>query len=103
MFSASLANLMILCHRGLLFHFIPQVKFWITFNEPWATTWLGYGNGLFAPGYKVPAIPPYTATHNIIRSHVAAYHSYRQLYQPIQQGTSKPNDILVLIKTLLSK
>ncbi|XP_064613344.1 lactase/phlorizin hydrolase-like [Liolophura sinensis] len=71
-----------LCFRS----FGDRVKFWITFNEPWATTWLGYGNGLFAPGYKVPYGPPYTAAHNIIRSHVEAYHTYREFFQPSQQG-----------------
>lgn len=29
-----------------------RVKHWITFNEPWVFTWLGYTIGVHAPGYQ---------------------------------------------------
>lgn len=28
----------------------PRVKYWITFNDPWCSSILGYSTGLFAPG-----------------------------------------------------
>jgi beta-glucosidase len=32
--------------------FGDRVKKWITLNEPWCTSWLGYSNGVHAPGKK---------------------------------------------------
>ena len=30
--------------------FGSKVKYWLTFNEAWTFTWLGYGSGVNAPG-----------------------------------------------------
>ena len=46
---------------------------WITLNEPWATSVLGYGDGTFAPGVRGIGDSVYVAAHNQIRAHAKAY------------------------------
>lgn len=60
---------------------IFQVKLWITFNEPFVVSWLGHGIGVMAPGISEPGSTVYTVTHNIIRSHVKAYHTYNDHFR----------------------
>jgi lactase-phlorizin hydrolase len=62
------------------------VKLWITFNEPWVFSVLGYGTGEMAPGGKNTTADPYIAGHNIIRAHAEAYHSYNNTYRASQKG-----------------
>lgn len=57
-----------------------QVKYWITFNEPYVVCWLGYGINVFAPGIYDPGAAPYRAAHTIIKAHAKAYHTYKQKY-----------------------
>ncbi|KAF4626007.1 hypothetical protein G7Y89_g12157 [Cudoniella acicularis] len=38
-------------YARVLFKALPKVKYWITFNEPWCSSILGYNTGLFAPGH----------------------------------------------------
>jgi beta-glucosidase len=47
-----------------------RVKHWITFNEPWVFTWVGYVMGRHAPGYMsdVPT-PALAGTHHLLLSH----------------------------------
>ncbi|XP_076816813.1 uncharacterized protein LOC143462503 [Clavelina lepadiformis] len=67
--------------------FGDRVKFWITFNEPYVVTWLGYGIGAFAPGiWWQPDTAPYLAAHNIIRAHAKAYRTYEKKYKASQGG-----------------
>eukprot|EP00923_Selenidium_pygospionis_P004137 GHVN01006568.1.p1 GENE.GHVN01006568.1~~GHVN01006568.1.p1 ORF type:complete len:481 (+),score=31.85 GHVN01006568.1:64-1506(+) len=66
--------------------FGDRVKHWITFNEPWVVTWLGYGLGVFAPGRK-SSTEPYIAGHNILRSHGHAVDLYRSKFLQQQKGT----------------
>lgn len=56
--------------------FGDRVKHWITFNEPWVVSLLGYGQGLMAPG-RISTSEPYTAAHHILRSHAKAVKCYR--------------------------
>ena len=56
------------------------MKLWITFNEPYVVTWLGYGIAVFAPGVYSPGYAPYRAAHTIIKAHAKAYHSYKDTY-----------------------
>ena len=63
-----------------------QVKYWITFNEPFVISWAGYGAGNFAPGIKEPATLPYRVTHNIIKSHTEVWHLYNDKYKQRQKG-----------------
>ena len=55
---------------------ILQVKFWITFNEPWIVAYLGYGVAAFPPQVKSPGEGVYVATHNLIKAHAKAYRVY---------------------------
>lgn len=82
--------------------FGPKVKRWLTFNEPWTFTWLGYGTGTNAPGRCTQgtvrkdcdsvggggntATEPYIVTHNIILAHGTAVKTYRDKYQKDQGG-----------------
>jgi len=66
--------------------FGDRVKYWITFNEPWVVTWLGYGVNAFAPGVYGPDVTTYVVTHNIIKSHAEAWHTYDRLFRPTQHG-----------------
>ena len=63
-----------------------QVKWWLTFNEPWVTTTLGYDGGVFAPGVKKPGMGAYTTAHTIIKAHAEAWHLYNDVYRPEQGG-----------------
>jgi len=67
--------------------FGDRVKDWITFNEPWCSTVLGYANGEMAPGRSVaPATEPYLAAHHIILSHARAVRRYRAEFLEAQGG-----------------
>ncbi|WP_298474438.1 GH1 family beta-glucosidase [uncultured Maribacter sp.] len=59
--------------------FGDRVKNWITLNEPWVASILGYGQGVFAPGRKSNS-EPYMAAHNLILAHAKAVHVYRESY-----------------------
>ena len=48
--------------------FGDRVKHWITFNEPWCSSVLGYGRGEIAPG-RISADEPYLVGHNLLRAH----------------------------------
>lgn len=62
-----------------------RVKNWITFNEPWVVSILGYGQGVFAPG-RISNSEPYLAGHHILRSHGKTVALYREKYAH-QSGT----------------
>jgi beta-galactosidase len=73
-------------YAGLCFHhFGDRVKNWITLNEPWVVSILGYGLGTFAPG-RVSRSEPYVVAHNLLRAHGKAADLYRQNYQADQRG-----------------
>ena len=63
-----------------------QVKYWITFNEPICTCWLGYGNGVHAPGIKDPLSSPFQAAHTLLLAHAKAYRMYEKEFKPQQKG-----------------
>lgn len=48
-----------------------RVKLWITHNEPWCASFLGYFRGVHAPGEK-DLRKALTAAHHILYSHAAA-------------------------------
>jgi beta-glucosidase len=66
-------------------HFGDRVKHWITFNEPWVVSILGYGQGVFAPG-RISNAEPYQAAHTILRAHGMAVRHYRERFQSAQKG-----------------
>lgn len=57
--------------------FKDTVKHYITFNEPQCVIGLGYGNGLFAPGYSILKNEIYCAVHNLLLSHGKAVQAVR--------------------------
>ena len=65
--------------------FGDRVKHWITLNEPWVVSVLGYGHGVFAPGRKSNS-EPYLAAHHLLVSHAKAVDLYKTKYA-YQNGT----------------
>ncbi|XP_070577049.1 cytosolic beta-glucosidase-like [Ptychodera flava] len=76
------ANYASLCFE----RFGDRVKFWLTFNEPWIISLLGYESGVFAPGVQESGTTPYIVTHNLIKSHARAWHIYDEEYRSTQEG-----------------
>ncbi|MFY0650735.1 MAG: beta-glucosidase [Cyclobacteriaceae bacterium] len=60
-------------------HFGDRVKNWITLNEPWVVSILGYGQGVFAPG-RISNSEPYLAGHHQLLAHAKAVDIYRKKY-----------------------
>ncbi|OAY40038.1 cyanogenic beta-glucosidase [Manihot esculenta] len=85
-------------YAELLFErFGSRVKFWMTFNEPWALSGFAYDDGLFAPGRCSSwvnrqcragnsATEPYIVAHHLLLAHSAAVNLYREKYQKSQTG-----------------
>ncbi|KAF2319356.1 hypothetical protein GH714_015038 [Hevea brasiliensis] len=85
-------------YADLLFEkFGKQVKYWMTFNEPWALSGFAYDDGVFAPGRCSSwvnrqcragnsATEPYIVAHHLLLSHAAAVQIYREKYQTTQDG-----------------
>ncbi|PPQ75617.1 hypothetical protein CVT24_010985 [Panaeolus cyanescens] len=71
------------------------VKNWITINEPWVVSTLGYGYGVFAPGRSSDrsksdegdsATEPWIVSHNLILAHAYTVKSFREKFQPKYGG-----------------
>jgi beta-glucosidase len=45
-----------------------NVRYWFTLNEPWCSAFLGYGNGIHAPGVRDPQQAA-AAVHNLLLAH----------------------------------
>jgi beta-glucosidase len=45
-----------------------RIKLWTTLNEPWCSAFLGYANGVFAPGIQDPA-KALAAAHHLLLGH----------------------------------
>ncbi|CAM3602548.1 GH1 family beta-glucosidase [Deinococcus frigens] len=45
-----------------------RVKHWITINEPWVAAFMGYGNGIHAPGHTDLA-ESFAASHHLLLAH----------------------------------
>ncbi|XP_059176998.1 lactase/phlorizin hydrolase-like isoform X2 [Physella acuta] len=67
--------------------FGDRVSHWITFNEAYVISWLGYGVAVFAPGVYDPGFGTYRVAHNIIRSHSRAYHLYKDHFKAKYGGS----------------
>ncbi|KAH9939868.1 beta-glucosidase 1A [Amylocystis lapponica] len=61
------------------------VKNWITHNEPWVISVLGYQKGVFAPGHKSNT-EGWIVGHNLILAHAYAVKLYREEYKPVHGG-----------------
>ncbi len=64
-------------YAGILYQeFSDTVGLWITLNEPWVSSWLGYGYGLHAPGHDDPA-KALSAAHHLLLGHGLALGAMR--------------------------
>ena len=54
-----------------------RVRWWITQNEPWCAAWLGYGEGVHAPGVKGDAQAAVDVGHHLLLSHGLATQAIR--------------------------
>ncbi|KAG8650173.1 hypothetical protein MANES_07G009944v8 [Manihot esculenta] len=85
-------------YADILFkRFGDRIKYWMTFNEPWALSGFAYDDGLFAPGRCSSwinnqcragnsATEPYIVAHHLLLSHSEAVQVYRKNYQTTQKG-----------------
>jgi len=82
-------------YSRVVFEAIPKCKYWITFNEPWCSSILGYNTGLFAPGHTSDrskskigdsSREPWIVGHNILLAHAHAVKIYREEFAPKDGG-----------------
>ncbi|CAE6363456.1 beta-glucosidase [Rhizoctonia solani AG-1 IB] len=75
--------------------FGDRVKHWLTMNEPWCISILGYGRGVFAPGrssdrQRSPEgdsrTEPWIVGHSVILAHAYAVKLYREDFKSSQKG-----------------
>ncbi|KAJ6601188.1 beta-glucosidase [Mycena vulgaris] len=75
--------------------FGDRVKFWLTMNEPWCVSILGYGRGVFAPGRSSDrnrspegdsSTEPWIVGHSVILAHAHAVKLYREEFKSKQGG-----------------
>ncbi|XP_064938332.1 furostanol glycoside 26-O-beta-glucosidase-like [Musa acuminata AAA Group] len=77
-------------------NFGDRVKHWITLNEPWSFSSMGYSLGKHAPARCTPVLgcpvvgdslkEPYIVTHNLILAHAAAATLYKKEFKETQKG-----------------
>lgn len=74
-------------YAGILVeHFSDRISDWITINEPWVVSMMGYHEGVFAPGIKDQTAAA-AATHHLLLGHGLAVQAMRAAAkQPLQIG-----------------
>lgn len=65
--------------RRTVEEFKGRIRYWTTFNEPWCTSFLGYGSGAHAPGRSNHA-DSLAATHHLNLAHGLAYRAIKEVY-----------------------
>lgn len=81
-----------------------RVRHWITHNEPWVTSWMGYGLGTHAPG-RTGKANALAAAHHVLLSHGRAVPIIRSLspgagvgitlnLSPAYPASSAPEDLV---------
>ncbi|TAQ85899.1 hypothetical protein B7494_g5801 [Chlorociboria aeruginascens] len=82
-------------YSRVLFEALPKVKYWITFNEPWCSSILGYNTGLFAPGHTSDrsksaigdsSTECWIVGHNLLLAHGTAVKIYREEFKSKDKG-----------------
>jgi beta-glucosidase len=64
-------------YAGIVYEALSDdVGFWITLNEPWVASWMGYGLGVHAPGHK-DSTKALAATHHLLLGHGLAMERMR--------------------------
>ncbi|WP_084038199.1 glycoside hydrolase family 1 protein [Demequina sp. NBRC 110053] len=62
-----------------------DVEMWTTFNEPWVSSFVGYGAGAHAPGHA-DDVEALTAAHHLNLAHARAYRAMKAVNADIQVG-----------------
>lgn len=65
--------------------FGDRVDSWITLNEPWCVSWLGYSNGVHAPGKKDFKLA-IAASHHTALAHAAALRTIKEVIPSARVG-----------------
>lgn len=65
--------------------FGDRIKTWITLNEPWCTSWLGYSNGVHAPGKKNFKLA-IAASHHTALAHAAGLRAIKSVQRDARVG-----------------
>ncbi len=82
-------------YARVVFRAIPKCKYWITFNEPWCSSILGYSTGYFAPGHTSDRTKsavgdssrePWIVGHNLLVAHGRAVKVYRDEFKAKDKG-----------------
>ncbi|MEU4641284.1 GH1 family beta-glucosidase [Micromonospora sp. NPDC023814] len=69
-----------------------RVRTWTTLNEPWCSAYLGYGNGVHAPGERDPGAA-FTAVHHLLLGHGLAARALRTAGAETVGITVNPADV----------
>ncbi|KAE8746737.1 hypothetical protein FOCC_FOCC006485 [Frankliniella occidentalis] len=59
---------------------MPQVRFWVTFNEPYMFCVFGHGHGRLGATRVNPGTSEYLCGHHILLAHARAYRAYQQSF-----------------------
>lgn len=65
-------------YARIVFAALPDVDYWVTHNEPWVSSYLGYAEGVKAPGLCDWQLAT-QAAHHLLLSHGRAVDVYREL------------------------
>jgi beta-glucosidase len=75
-------------YAGIVYEALSEeVGHWITLNEPWVASWMGYGLGVHAPGRRESAAA-LAATHNLLLGHGLAMERMRSAGDDNQLGVT---------------
>jgi beta-glucosidase len=75
-------------YAGIVYEaFSEEVGHWITLNEPWVASWMGYGLGVHAPGHRDSAAA-LAATHHLLLGHGLAMERMRSAGDDNQLGVT---------------
>jgi beta-glucosidase len=69
-----------------------RIRTWTTLNEPWCSAYLGYGNGVHAPGERDPGAA-FTAVHHLLLGHGLAARALRAAGADTVGITVNPADV----------
>ncbi|MEH0842668.1 GH1 family beta-glucosidase [Micromonospora sp. CPCC 205711] len=69
-----------------------RIRTWTTLNEPWCSAYLGYGNGVHAPG-RQDAGAAFSAVHHLLLGHGLAARALRAAGAEIVGITLNPADV----------
>ncbi len=75
--------------------FSDRVKHWTTFNEPWCVSFLGHGNGYFAPGLKDEKLAAQVAHHLLV--------GHGQATKALRASALKPLEIGIVLNLAITE